>query len=94
LFPKEYLERKIGSLSPGERARLGFAVFAQQKLDLLILDEPTNHLDIWTKEAIEASLRRFKGAILLVSHDRYFVKEVGIHTVYHIESGSVRKIVY
>lgn len=94
LFPKEYLERKIGSLSPGERARLGFAVFAQQKLDLLILDEPTNHLDIWTKEAIEASLRRFKGAILLVSHDRYFVKEVGIHTVYHIESGSVRKMVY
>lgn len=94
LFPKEYLDRKIGSLSPGERARLGFAVFAQQKLDLLILDEPTNHLDVWTKEAIESSLRDFKGAILLVSHDRYFVKEVGVHTVYHIENGSVRKLVY
>lgn len=92
LFPQEYLSRKIGTLSPGERARLGFAVFTQQNLDLLILDEPTNHLDIWTKEAIEGSLREFEGGILLVSHDRYFVENVGVDTVYHLKNGTLTKL--
>jgi len=94
LFDKDYFDRKIGLLSPGERARLGFAVFAQQKLDLLILDEPTNHLDIWTKEAIEASLREFEGAVLLVSHDRYFVEEIQVDTVYHIQNGMFDRLKY
>lgn len=86
IFPRQYLDKKLFYLSPGERARLAFGIFSLQKLDLLILDEPTNHLDIWTKEAIERSLVDYQGAILLVSHDRYFVSEVQVNHVLTIKN--------
>lgn len=92
LFPVDYFSRRIGSLSPGERARLAFAVFAQQELDLLFLDEPTNHLDIWTKEAIETSLQQYQGALLLVSHDRYFVEQVGVDKVVTLAEGKLVEV--
>jgi ATPase subunit of ABC transporter with duplicated ATPase domains len=92
LFTPSYFNRRIKNLSPGERARLAFAVFAQQELDLLILDEPTNHLDIWTKEAIERSLQEYTGALLLVSHDRYFVEQVGVDRVVTISSGALIEV--
>lgn len=92
IFPKDYLDKKLKYLSPGERARLAFGVFTQQELDLLILDEPTNHLDIWTKEAIEQSLATYGGALLLVSHDRYFVEEVDVNRVVTLESGKIKEI--
>ncbi len=92
LFPVDYFSRRIGSLSPGERARLAFAVFAQQELDLLFLDEPTNHLDIWTKQAIETSLQNYQGALLLVSHDRYFVEQVGVDRVVTITDGKLMQL--
>ncbi|MEZ4460365.1 MAG: hypothetical protein R3E66_11695 [bacterium] len=53
---------------------------------LLLLDEPTNHLDISTREVLEAAMQDFEGAIVLVSHDRYFINEVATHVV-HIEAG-------
>lgn len=89
LFPKAYQSKRIGSLSPGERARLAFGVFSQQPLDFLILDEPTNHLDIWTKEVIESSLRDYEGALLLVSHDRFFVEKVGIERILSLEEKTI-----
>ncbi|MEO6728405.1 MAG: ABC-F family ATP-binding cassette domain-containing protein [Candidatus Dojkabacteria bacterium] len=77
LFPKDLRKSKIKNLSPGQRARLSFAVFSMKEYDFMILDEPTNHLDIRSKEVIEDGLRDFQGAILLISHDRYFVNSVG-----------------
>lgn len=92
LFPKELHSQRIATLSPGQRARLSFAVFAQQELDFLILDEPTNHLDIRSKEIIEEAFRNYKGAMLLISHDRYFVENIGIDRTITIADEQVVEI--
>jgi len=76
LFPKSMRQQKIGDLSPGQRARLSFAIFAQEEYDCLVLDEPTNHLDLMTKDVILEALQEYKGAIILVSHDRAFAKDL------------------
>lgn len=76
LFTKNMLNMKLADLSPGQRARLNFAIFSRRKSQLLILDEPTNYLDIQTKDIIEKSLQEYEGAIFLISHDRYFAKSV------------------
>ena len=86
LFPKELRNYKLKTLSPGQRARLSFTCFTKQKHDFLILDEPTNHLDIRTKEVIEDALRKFDGAIFMISHDRYFVDSIGIDRVITIQN--------
>lgn len=87
LFEKDATRKKIKHLSPGERARFAFAIFAYKDYDLLILDEPDNHLDIDTKEVLERSLSEFPGTILIVSHDRYFVEEIGITKVLNLSEG-------
>ncbi len=84
LFDKDAVTKKVKFLSPGERARFAFAIFAYKDYDLLILDEPDNHLDIETKEVLERSLNDFKGTLLLVSHDRYFVEQIGIDKVLNL----------
>jgi ATP-binding cassette subfamily F protein 3 len=89
LFPKDLRNYKLKTLSPGQRARLSFAIFAQGSYDFLILDEPTNHLDIRTKEVIEESLKQFRGAVLLISHDRYFVREIGISRIITIKDQKI-----
>jgi len=89
LFPKELRDTKIKALSPGQRARLTFAVFAQNEYDFMILDEPTNHLDIRSKEVIEEALRNYQGSILLISHDRYFVENIGVDRSITIAEGKV-----
>lgn len=66
----------IATLSGGQRTRLALAKLLLQKPDLLILDEPTNHLDIDTLSWLEQFLTGYKGAILLVSHDRYFLDQI------------------
>jgi ATP-binding cassette, subfamily F, member 3 len=87
LFDKTTIKKKVNNLSPGERARLAFAIFAYNDYDLLILDEPDNHLDIETKEVIEKSLSEYEGTLLLVSHDRYFVESLGITRVLNLRNG-------
>lgn len=89
LFPKDFRNYKLKELSPGQRARLSFAVFAQHEYNFLILDEPTNHLDIRTKEVVEQALGDFKGAVLLISHDRYFVGSVGVDRVVTLDKSKV-----
>jgi len=69
----------VGSLSGGERCRTALARLAAQQANFLVLDEPTNHLDLWARSALEEALLNFEGAVLLVSHDRYFINRVADH---------------
>ncbi len=76
LFPKEYLDKKVGVLSGGEKNRIALALLFTKKYDVLIMDEPTNDLDIPTINILEEYLQNFQGALLFVSHDRYFVDKI------------------
>jgi len=76
LFPREYLDKKIGVLSGGEKNRVALALLFTQKIDCLVLDEPTNDLDIPTINILEEYLQNFQGALIFVSHDRYFVDKI------------------
>lgn len=76
LFPREFLDKKIGILSGGEKNRVALALLFTKKVDCLILDEPTNDLDIPTINILEEKLQNFPGAVILVSHDRYFVDKI------------------
>ena len=76
LFPKEYLDKKVGVLSGGEKNRIALALLFTKKFDVLIMDEPTNDLDIPTINILEKYLMHFQGALIFVSHDRYFVDKI------------------
>ncbi len=76
LFPKEYLDKKISVLSGGEKNRVALALLFTKNYDCLILDEPTNDLDIPTINILEEYLQNFQGALIFVSHDRYFVDKI------------------
>ena len=76
LFPKEYLDKKIGVLSGGEKNRVALALLFTKNVDCLILDEPTNDLDIPTINILESALLDFPGAVIFVSHDRYYVDKI------------------
>jgi ATP-binding cassette subfamily F protein uup len=76
LFPKEYLDKKIGVLSGGEKNRVALALLFTKKYDCIIMDEPTNDLDINTINILEEYLQSFEGALIFVSHDRYFVDKI------------------
>ena len=72
-FNEDFYDKKIDTLSGGERTRLALAALLLEKPDLLILDEPTNHLDIGMLKWLEQYLASYKGSIIIVSHDRYFL---------------------
>jgi ABC transport system ATP-binding/permease protein len=76
LFPREFLDKKIGVLSGGEKNRIALALLFTKNVDILILDEPTNDLDIPTINILEEQLTNFAGAVIIVSHDRYFVDKI------------------
>ena len=88
-FPEDYT-KAITSLSGGQRTRLALAKLLLSKPDLLILDEPTNHLDIETLSWLENYLKGYDGAILIVSHDRYFLDQV-VSIVYEVSRHKVNK---
>lgn len=75
-FPAQTWEKLAGVLSGGEQTRLRLARLLLERPDLLILDEPTNHLDIETMDWLENYLKTYRGAVLVVSHDRYFLDAV------------------
>ena len=75
-FSGEEVFREIGTLSGGERARMALALMTLSRANLLVLDEPTNHLDVENIEVLEDALDESEGTVLLVSHDRAFLREV------------------
>ena len=89
-FPQETYDRVISTLSGGEKTRLALAKLLLEKPDLLILDEPTNHLDFGTVMWLEEYLQDYKGALLIVSHDRYFLDKLTTSTC-EIERGVLKR---
>jgi ATP-binding cassette, subfamily F, member 3 len=88
-FSGEAAERAIGDLSGGERTRLALAKALLNPVNLLILDEPTNHLDLASCDLLEDALRAYPGTVLLVSHDRYLIREV-CDALVSVRNGNVR----
>ena len=84
-FPAESYNKKISTLSGGERTRLALACLLLKKPDILFLDEPTNHLDIGTLKWLEQYLRGYKGTMVLVSHDRYFLDQT-VNRIFEVEN--------
>lgn len=87
-FPAPDYQKSVAVLSGGEHTRLCLAKLLLQKPDLLILDEPTNHLDFETMEWLESYLKTYPGAILVVSHDRYFLDAV-CNRIFEIEDNTL-----
>ena len=87
-FPAPDYQKSVAVLSGGEHTRLCIAKLLLQKPDLLILDEPTNHLDFETMEWLESYLKTYPGAILVVSHDRYFLDAV-CNRIFEIEDNTL-----
>ncbi len=91
-FSDAAITAPIKVLSPGGRARLLFAYFAAQKVNVLILDEPTNHLDMEAEAALEEALKSFSGTVVTVSHDRRFVEAVDFDTYYVVSERGVERL--
>ncbi|MGN0727365.1 MAG: ribosomal protection-like ABC-F family protein [Anaerovoracaceae bacterium] len=87
-FGPEFYNKKISSLSGGERTRLALAALLLEKPDLLLLDEPTNHLDIGTLKWLEQYLSAYKGTVMIVSHDRYFLDRT-VNRIFEVENHKV-----
>ncbi len=85
-IPQEMRERPFDKLSGGEKTRVNLARLILEDTDILLLDEPTNHLDLRATEWLEEYLERFKGTVLAVSHDRYFLDKV-VRRVVEIQEG-------
>ena len=90
LFGGEEADKKVKVLSGGERARLAMCKLLLEPVNLLILDEPTNHLDIRSKEILKDALLRYDGTMILISHDRDFLKGL-TEKLYEFSNGEVKE---
>ncbi len=91
-FNEEDFDKPINDFSGGQKTRLSLAQMLLNEPDLLLLDEPTNHLDLETTKWLEDYLRYFKGAIVIISHDRYFLDKI-ITQVYDVALGEVKRYI-
>ncbi|MGX8773491.1 MAG: ABC-F family ATP-binding cassette domain-containing protein [Bacillota bacterium] len=87
-FDESMYDKKISTLSGGEKTRLALAILLLEKPDILFLDEPTNHLDIGTLKWLEQYLKGYRGTMMIVSHDRYFLNET-VNRIFEIEHGKL-----
>ena len=90
LFRGEDIDKRVGVLSGGERARLGMAKLMLQNHNLLALDEPTNHMDIKSKDILKQALKAYDGTLIVVSHDRDFLEGL-VDKLYEFRDGKVRE---
>lgn len=86
------LRKPISQLSRGQLSKLEFIKLLIGQNHILILDEPTNHLEVETREEVEEALKDYRGAILVVSHDRYFLEEIGINKGFEIKDGTLGEL--
>ncbi len=86
LFSGDAVQKRIGTLSGGEKSRVMLAIMVSVPVNFLVLDEPTNHLDIQSREILLEALCRFEGTLIIVSHDRYFLKHLATR-VFALEDG-------
>jgi len=89
LFPGESVHKKVSVLSGGEKSRLVLAGILSRPVNFLVLDEPTNHLDIVSREILMEALQEFEGTIVIVSHDRHFLRQIA-NRVFEIHDGELR----
>lgn len=88
-FRQENAFKRIGKLSSGEKVRIILMKLIQKDINFLILDEPTNHIDIDTREILEEALKEYKGTVLFVSHDRFFINAIA-NRVLNIEDYKIK----
>jgi len=89
LFSGEDIKKNIEVLSGGEKARVALAKMLIAPVDLLLLDEPTNHLDMQSREVLERALKRYKGSIVCISHDRHFLNKV-TNRIWKVHGGQIQ----
>ncbi len=89
LFQGDDADKRIANLSGGEKSRVVLAKLLARPLNFLVLDEPTNHLDIVSREVLLEALKKFEGTVLLVSHDRHFLRSL-VNRVFEIDHGEMR----
>jgi ATP-binding cassette subfamily F protein 3 len=89
LFQGDDIEKRIDKLSGGEKSRVVLATLLARPINFLILDEPTNHLDIHSREVLLSALQSFAGTVVLVSHDRHFLRSL-VDRVFEIDHGEMR----
>jgi ATPase subunit of ABC transporter with duplicated ATPase domains len=92
LFSGDQALKQIRSLSYGQRAKLALAMLVLSGANFLILDEPTSHMDMPALEAIERALADYRGPMMVVSHDRYFLERIGVNRVAVLEDGGLREV--
>lgn len=89
LFQGDDVDKRIANLSGGEKSRVVLAKLLARPLNFLVLDEPTNHLDILSREVLLEALQKFEGTVLMVSHDRHFLRSL-VNRVFEIDHGEMR----
>ena len=90
-FEAKEINKELAVLSPGGRARLLFVLFSALSVNVLLLDEPTNHLDLEALDALKQAVSNYEGTIILVSHDRYFLKKFRAADIYVISDGKLMR---
>ncbi len=89
---EEDVNKRMKDLSPGERSRYILAGLVVRNANCLLLDEPSNHLDLEALEAFEKALVNYKGTLIVVSHDRYFIDKINMEKTYLLKDVELKPI--